>query len=233
MSVRKLFANFAEELNYIMQRIIAPSLLSADFGHLDRDVRMLDHSSAEWIHIDVMDGRFVPNISFGFPVMAAVKRATRKPLDVHLMIAEPERYVERFAREGGEWICFHIEATEQAERCIELIHNAGARAGVAIKPGTPVEAVADLLPKIDMVLVMSVEPGFGGQKFMPEVMEKVHLLRERIDREGLNVVIEIDGGISAANVGQVFAAGVDVAVAGSAVFRAEDPEAEIDRMLRA
>lgn len=227
-----MFVTFVEELYNIMQRIIAPSLLSADFGHLDRDVRMLDYSPAEWIHIDVMDGRFVPNISFGFPVMAAVKRATRKPLDVHLMIVEPERYVERFVREGGAWICFHIEATEQAEHCIDLIHNAGARAGVALKPGTRVEAVIDLLPKVDMVLVMSVEPGFGGQKFMPEVMEKVHLLRERIDRERLNVVIEIDGGISAANIGQVFASGVDVAVAGSAVFRAEDPEAEIGKMLR-
>ena len=182
-----------------MQRIIAPSMLSADFGHLDRDTRMIDKSAAQWIHIDVMDGVFVPNISFGFPVLKFIRQATTKPLDVHLMIVEPERYVKRFVEAGSDIVTFHYEATNAAHRCIDEIHAAGARAGISIKPATSVEVLRDLLPSLDLVLVMSVEPGFGGQKFMDGALGKIAQLRRTIDEAGLSTLIEVDGGISAHN----------------------------------
>ena len=187
-----------------MQRIIAPSMLSADFGHLDRDTRMIDKSAAQWVHIDVMDGVFVPNISFGFPVLKFIRQATTKPLDVHLMIVEPERYVKRFAEVGSDIVTFHYEATNAAHRCIDEIHAAGARAGISIKPATSVEVLRDLLPSLDLVLVMSVEPGFGGQKFMDGALGKIAQLRRTIDEAGLSTLIEVDGGISAHNARLLF-----------------------------
>ena len=215
------------------KRIVSPSMLSADFGHLERDTKMIDRSAAEWIHIDVMDGVFVPNISFGFPVLKAITKATNKFMDVHLMIVEPERYVTRFAEAGADLVTFHIEATERAEECIELIRKAGAKVGVSIKPKTPIEVLEPILDKIDLVLIMSVEPGFGGQSFIEGSTEKVAALRNMIDSRGLDVMIEIDGGVSRHNAAELYNAGCNALVAGSAVFKAADPEAEIVAMLEA
>lgn len=215
-----------------MKRIIAPSVLSADFGNLERDIKMLDRSQAEWVHIDVMDGRFVPNISFGFPVMKPIRKATKKILDVHLMIDEPEKYVARFVEAGADYVTFHYEATEKIEECIELIRKAGAKVGISIKPGTEPSVLDTLLAKIDLVLVMSVEPGFGGQKFMPSSIEKCEYLTAKKRELGLEeLIIEVDGGISAANSRLLFDAGAEALVAGSSVFGAESPEQAIIDML--
>ena len=208
-------------------------MLSADFGHLDRDTRMIDRSAAEWVHIDVMDGVFVPNIAFGFPVLKAITSATEKFMDVHLMIVEPEKYVERFAQAGADLVTFHIEATDKVEECIELIRKSGVKVGVSIKPKTPVEALEPILDKIDLVLVMSVEPGFGGQSFIEGSTDKVRALRKMIDSKGLDVMIEIDGGVSRHNAGELYEAGCDALVAGSAVFKAPNPEEEIVAILNA
>ncbi len=216
-----------------MTRIIAPSVLAADFGHLDRDVRMIDRSEAAWVHIDVMDGLFVPNISFGFPVLRAIRQATAKPLDVHLMITAPERYAARFAHDGADRITFHLEATDDAVHCIALIRDSGASAGISIKPGTPVEALRPVLPLVDMVLIMSVEPGFGGQQFIPASLDRIAALRRMADELHPQLLIEVDGGISAANARTLFEAGADVLVAGSSVFKAANPAAEIAHMLHA
>ena len=216
-----------------MTRIISPSMLSADFGNLERDTKMIDRSAAEWVHIDVMDGVFVPNISFGFPVMKPIRKATGKVLDVHLMIVEPEKYVKRFVEAGADYVTFHYEATENIDACIEAIRAAGAKAGISIKPATPVSVLKDILAKVDLVLVMSVEPGFGGQSFMPDSLDKVRELAAIKAEQGLDYIIEIDGGISSQNAGEVFAAGAEALVAGSAVFGAADPEAEIVKMLEA
>lgn len=216
-----------------MERIISPSMLSADFGNLDRDTRMIDRSAAQWIHIDVMDGVFVPNISFGFPVMKPIRKASDKVLDVHLMIVDPEKYVARFAEAGADIVTFHYEATQTPREAIRLIRESGAKVGISIKPKTPVEVLRELLPEVDLVLVMSVEPGFGGQSFIEGSTDKVRELRKMIDEAGLNVTIEIDGGVSTANARELYEAGCDALVAGSAVFKAADPEAEILKILNA
>ncbi len=216
-----------------MQRTISPSMLSADFGHLERDTKMIDRSAARWVHIDVMDGVFVPNISFGFPVMKPIRKATDKFLDVHLMIVDPEKYVARFAEEGADLITFHYEATKSPEACVALTRLTGAKVGISIKPATPVEALRSVLPLVDLVLIMSVEPGFGGQSFMTESLDKIRQLRRMADDMGLDTIIEVDGGISSENAAQLYEAGAEVLVAGSAVFKAADPEAEIIRMLEA
>ena len=216
-----------------MQRIISPSMLSADFGNLERDTKMIDRSTAEWVHIDVMDGVFVPNISFGFPVMKPIRKATTKVLDVHLMIVEPEKYVRRFVEAGADYVTFHYEATENIEKCIAEIHEAGAKVGISIKPKTDPELLREILPNVDMVLVMSVEPGFGGQSFIDGSLDKIRTLAAMRKEQGLDFIIEVDGGISAKNAGEVFAAGAEALVAGSAVFGAPDPEAEIVKMLEA
>ncbi|MBP3317080.1 MAG: ribulose-phosphate 3-epimerase [Alistipes sp.] len=215
-----------------MKRIISPSMLSADFGNLERDTKMLEQSSAEWIHIDVMDGVFVPNISFGFPVMKPIRKATTKVLDVHLMIVHPELYVKRFVEAGADYVTFHYEATDDIDGCIDAIRKAGAKVGISIKPATEADVLKDILPKVDMVLVMSVEPGFGGQSFIVSSLAKISRLAEMRKEQGLEFLIEVDGGISAKNSGAVFNAGAEVLVAGSAVFGAEDPEGEIVKMLQ-
>ena len=214
-------------------RIVAPSILSADFGNLERDIKMIDRSEAEWVHIDVMDGVFVPNISFGFPIVKSVRKATDKVFDVHLMIVEPEKYVKRFVEAGANYVTFHHEACANPRATIAEIRSVGAKAGVSIKPATPVEAIFDYLGEVDMVLVMSVEPGFGGQSFMPHSLDKVRALRKEITEKGYNCLIEIDGGISTKNAREVFDAGVDVVVAGSSVFGSANPEQTIIDILEA
>ena len=216
-----------------MRRIVAPSILSADFGNLERDIKMIDRSEAEWVHIDVMDGVFVRNISFGFPVMKPVRKATSKVLDVHLMIVEPEKYVRRFAEAGADYVTFHHEACADHLATIAEIKSAGAKAGVSVKPATPVEEVFPYLSELDMVLIMSVEPGFGGQSFMPHSLDKARALRKEIAEKGYNCLIEIDGGITPNNAGEVYGAGVDVIVAGSSVFNSENPEQAIIDILSA
>ncbi|MBR2006536.1 MAG: ribulose-phosphate 3-epimerase [Alistipes sp.] len=216
-----------------MTRIISPSMLSADFGNLERDTKMIDRSAAEWVHIDVMDGVFVPNISFGFPVMKPIRKATNKVLDVHLMIVEPEKYVRRFVEAGADYVTFHYEATDDIEGCINAIREAGAKVGISIKPATEAAALTDILSKVDLVLVMSVEPGFGGQSFIDGSLDKIRDLAKMRREQGLDFIIEVDGGISAKNAAEVFNAGAEALVAGSAVFGAADPEAEIVNMLKA
>lgn len=204
-------------------RLIAPSILSADFGRLGEEIDMLNRSEADWIHVDVMDGVFVPNISFGFPVMEPLKRLAKKPLDVHLMITDPERYVERFCDAGAWSVGFHLEAVDDPMPALEKIRNKGCRTCLTINPDIALERLFPYLDKVDMVLLMSVFAGFGGQKFIPETLDKVRLLRAEIERQGLTTLIEVDGGVTTDNAATLFEAGADALVAGSAVFRSSDP----------
>ncbi len=199
--------------------ILSPSILAADFTVLGSQIQEADKAGAQYIHIDVMDGIFVPSISFGMPVITSVRKTTDKVFDVHLMIMEPERYVEEFVNCGADSITFHLEATKKPEETIALIHSLGKKAGISIKPGTPVEVVEQFLPSVEMVLIMTVEPGFGGQKLILETMDKIRTVREMIKRKGLSTDVEVDGGIHVGNIAEVVRAGANVIVAGSAVFK--------------
>ena len=212
-------------------KIIAPSVLSADFGDLRRDIEMLNRSEAEWIHVDVMDGTFVPNISFGFPVMVPLHKYATKPLDVHLMIVHPEKYVERFCDAGAWSVGFHLEAVDDPMPILDMIKAKGVRTCLTINPDIDVKRLDPYLDKVDMVLLMSVFAGFGGQKFIPETMDKLRYVKEHIVSRGLKTLIEIDGGVNIENAHDLFAAGADVLVAGSAVFNASSPEEAIHQML--
>lgn len=207
--------------------IVSPSLLSADFLHLEDDVKMINESDAQWIHLDVMDGTFVPNISFGFPVMEAVAKVCTKKLDVHYMIDKPERYIQQTAKLGAMMMNVHIEATTHLHRTIQEIHNAGMKAGVTLNPSTPISTLEDIICDTDMVLLMSVNPGFGGQKFIENTINKVKRLRKLIDESGSKALIQIDGGVQAETAPRLVAAGADVLVSGSYVFKAKDPIATI------
>jgi ribulose-phosphate 3-epimerase len=210
--------------------LIAPSLLSADFGKLREEIEMLNESDADLIHVDVMDGRFVPNISFGFPVMDVLKKYSTKPLDVHLMIEEPEKYALRFAEAGADWLSFHLEATVHAHRLLQQIQDAGNKAGIAINPQTGVSQLEPLLNDIDFVNIMSVNPGFGGQNFIPGSLKKVAGLEKIRSAQNLNFLIEIDGGVNLQNAGILGDSGADILVAGNSVFRSDNPSAEIARL---
>ncbi|MFT4168796.1 MAG: ribulose-phosphate 3-epimerase [Dysgonomonas sp.] len=210
-----------------MNHKISPSLLSADFLNLQKDIEMLNASEADWLHCDVMDGVFVPNISFGFPVLEQVNKVAKKPLDVHLMIVQPDKFIQQVKDAGGYMMTVHYEACAHLHRTVGAIHEAGMKAGVSLNPHTPVEFLTDILDDLDLVLIMSVNPGFGGQKFIPNAINKVARLRKMIDERGLNTFIEVDGGVNLHTGKQLLDAGADVLVAGSFVFSSGHPSKTI------
>jgi ribulose-phosphate 3-epimerase len=206
-----------------MKHLIAPSILSADFANLQSDIEMINQSEADWFHVDVMDGVFVPNISFGFPVITAIKHHAKKPLDVHLMIVDPDRYLQQFKEAGAAILTVHYEACTHLHRTVAAIHELGMKAGVAINPHTPISVLEDILPQIDLVCIMSVNPGFGGQKFIENTYQKITKLRTLAKQLNTEVLIEIDGGVGHQNALALIKAGADVLVAGNAVFGAQNP----------
>lgn len=206
-----------------MTRFIAPSVLSANFLNLEKDIKMLNESQADWIHLDIMDGVFVPNISFGMPVIQAIRTQTTKPLDVHLMIVEPERYIEAFHNVGADILSVHYEASIHLHRNLQKIRSLGMKSGVVLNPHTPIHVLEDILHETDLVLLMSVNPGFGGQEFIPQTFSKIRKLRKMIDEQNTGTLIEVDGGVSTANAYSLFEAGADVLVAGNAVFKSNNP----------
>lgn len=206
-----------------MSHLIAPSVLSADFANLQRDAEMINNSKADWFHVDVMDGVFVPNISFGFPVISALKKHARKPLDVHLMIVEPDKYITEFKKCGAEILTVHYEACTHLHRTLQAIRAEGMKAGVALNPHTPVHLIADIIHEIDLLLVMSVNPGFGGQKFIEQSLDKVKEAAEIIHEKKAKTLIEVDGGVTDKNAKQLIESGANVLVAGSYVFNSADP----------
>ena len=212
---------------------IAPSILSADFTRLGEQIEIVEGAGASLLHVDVMDGRFVPNITVGLPVVHALSRATQLPIDAHLMIVEPGRYAEQFVKAGAQMVSIHIEADPHAHRTLSAIRAAGAQAGIAINPATPLSALDEALKFADYVLLMSVNPGFGGQTFIPESLDKVRRLRKMIDERGLKARIEIDGGIDAENIAEVASAGAEIIVSGSAVFGAPDPAVALRKLREA
>jgi len=207
--------------------IIAPSLLASNFLRLEDECKMLNESDADWYHLDVMDGRFVPNISYGMPIIEQLRKMTTKPFDVHLMIEEPERYAEAFKKAGADRLTVHIEACRHLHRNLQQIHSLGMKAGVALNPHSPAELLTDVLQDIDTVLIMSVNPGFGGQEFIPHTMQKIRNLRRMIHDRGIPTLIEIDGGVTVENAAMIVKSGADVLVAGSTVFHSKDPKATI------
>lgn len=213
-----------------MNHLIAPSVLAADFANLQRDIEMLNQSEADWIHFDVMDGVFVPNISFGFPLLKAVKSLTQKPIDVHLMIVNPDQYIDQFASAGASNITVHFEACTHLNRTIQLIKNAGCTAGVALNPHTPVSFLEDVILDLDLVLIMSVNPGFGGQTFIPNTYKKLYDLKALSHQRNPALKIEVDGGVNSSNCKDLFEAGANVLVAGSSVFASDDPVKEISKL---
>jgi len=206
-----------------MDHLVSPSLLAADFGNLRKDVLMINNSEADWLHLDIMDGLFVPNISFGFPVIEYIRKVTEKPLDVHLMIVDPDRYLNRFHETGANILTVQYEACMHLHRTLSEIKNLGMKAGVALNPHTPVSLLKNILPIVDMVLIMTVNPGFGGQSFIMESYNKISELRSMIDSGNLDVLIEVDGGIDIENAAKLISSGVNVLVAGNSVFSSDDP----------